>query len=46
VVFTDWLSRIAALGSASRPIWTRHCRRNVSLTRSQVPSSVQRATYQ
>lgn len=46
VVFTLWLSRIAALGSGSRPTATRARRRRASVTRSQVPSSVQRTKYQ
>ena len=38
VVFTDWLSRMAALGSPSRPSWRRVSRRNVSWMRRTVPS--------
>ena len=38
VVFTDWLSMMAALGVASRPSASRTRRRNASSTRSQVPS--------
>ena len=37
VVLTDWLSRIAALGSASRPSATRTRVRSVSWIRSHVP---------
>lgn len=33
VVFTDWLSRIAALGSSSRPSWRRTWPRKVSWIR-------------
>ena len=39
VVFTDWLSMIAALGVASRPATSRTRTRKASSTRSQVPSS-------
>ena len=39
VVFTDWLSMIAALGVASRPGTSRTRTRKASSTRSQVPSS-------
>ena len=39
VVRTDWLSRIAAVGTAERPARCRTCARNVALARSQVPSS-------
>ena len=38
VVLTVWLSIIAALGSASRPIEVRNCSRKAVLTRSQVLS--------
>jgi hypothetical protein len=38
VVLTDWLSRIAALGSASRPSATRSRVRNTSWTRVHIPS--------
>ena len=38
LVFTDWLSIIAALGVGSRPCFTRVCSRRVVWTRSQVPS--------
>jgi len=38
VVFTDWLSMIAALGVASRPSASRTLGRNASSMRSQVPS--------
>lgn len=38
VVLTDWLSMIAALGSASRPSPMRSCARNVSWICVQVPS--------
>jgi hypothetical protein len=39
VVFTDWLSTIAMLGSASRPAATRTSRRRRSCRQSSVPSS-------
>jgi hypothetical protein len=38
VVLTDWLSRIAALGSASRPSATRTRVRNASWTCAHIPS--------
>ena len=38
LVFTDWLSIIAALGVGSRPCFTRTCSRNAVWMRSQVPS--------
>ena len=38
VVFTDWLSMMAALGVASRPSLSRTTGRSASSTRSQVPS--------
>ena len=38
VVFTDWLSIMAALGVGSRPSISRTLGRRVSWTRSQVPS--------
>lgn len=37
-----WLSRIAAVGSGSRPSATRTMRRSLSWTASRTPSSVQR----
>ena len=40
VVLTDWLSRLPALGSGSRPCWLRTRRRKASLSRSQVPSAL------
>ena len=45
VVFTDWLSMIAALGPGSRPSASRTIGRSVSWTRSQVPSSDHRRKY-
>ena len=45
VVFTDWLSMIAALGSGSLPADLRTARRSVSLTRAQVPSSLHSLKY-
>ena len=39
VVFTDWLSMMAALGVASRPSLSRTWLRSASSTRSQVPSA-------
>src|SRR5207248_5087785 len=38
LVFTDWLSIIAALGVGSRPCLIRTCSRNAVCMRSQVPS--------
>jgi hypothetical protein len=38
LVFTDWLSIIAALGVGLRPCFRRVCSRNVVWRRSQVPS--------
>ena len=38
VVFTDWLSMMAALGVGSRPAWTRTCSRKAVCIRCQVPS--------
>jgi hypothetical protein len=38
LVFTDWLSIIAALGVGSRPCFTRTCSRSAVWIRSQVPS--------
>jgi hypothetical protein len=38
LVFTDWLSIIAALGVGSRPCFTRTCSRSAVWMRSQVPS--------
>lgn len=38
VVFTDWLSMMAALGSASRPSASRSLSRKVPCIRSHVPS--------
>src|SRR5207249_9062221 len=38
LVFTDWLSIIAALGVGSRPCFTRTCSRRAVWMRSQVPS--------
>jgi hypothetical protein len=38
VVFTDWLSMIAAEGVGSFPTETRTCSRSVSWTFGQVPS--------
>jgi hypothetical protein len=44
VVVTDWLSRIAALGAASRPAATRTSVRRAAWMRTQVPSRCQRRT--
>jgi hypothetical protein len=38
LVFTDWLSIIAALGVGSRPCFTRTCSRSAVWMRSHVPS--------
>jgi hypothetical protein len=38
VVFTDWLSRIAPLGSGSRPALIRTSSRKAELIAAQVPS--------
>ncbi len=38
LVFTDWLSMIAALGVGSRPCFTRTCSRNAACIRCHVPS--------
>ena len=45
VVFTDWLSMMAALGVASRPAFSRTRDRRAFSTRSQVPSSRQLRKY-
>ena len=45
VVFTLWLSMIAALGGGSLPSASRTQGRSVSLTRSHVPSMVQLRKY-
>ncbi len=45
VVFTDWLSMMAALGVASRPAASRTRARKAASTRSQVPSSRQFRKY-
>ena len=45
VVFTDWLSMIAALGVGLLPSASRTAGRNVSWTRSHVPSSVHLRKY-
>ena len=45
VVFTLWLSMIAALGVVSLPSASRTEGRSVSLTRSHVPSIVQLRKY-
>ena len=39
VVFTDWLSMMAALGSLRLPVWSRSRPRSTSLARSQTPVS-------
>ncbi len=44
VVVTDWLSRIAALGAASRPAATRTSVRRAAWMRTQVPSRCQNRT--
>jgi hypothetical protein len=44
-VFTDWLSRIATLGSGSRHSSTRSLRRNCALMRSNTPASRHCAKY-
>ncbi len=46
VVLTDWLSRIAARGWASRPMCCRTRSRSTVLSRSHVPSWRQRRKYQ
>ena len=45
VVFTDWLSIIAAVGIALLPSLSRTFGRNASCTRSHVPSSEKRLKY-
>jgi len=46
VVFTDWLSMRAAVGSGARPSFTRRRRRRAALMRSKTPASTHWATYQ